>query len=271
LKELTATLLVPRQIISNHDLDDLEKLIMIVYVHFGFKKWGIKFSNKWLADNLGSRPNTIGDKKRSLINKGYIKQVSSKEIELTDKLYTAGADSKDKRDFMLPKEVYQLNITHGAKLLWSIQNSNSEGKKWSSVNYGLLASNLDCGEKSIGRWHKTLEENGLIESKLKRIEVNKTAKLVNTLSFVQKRIKKPNLTLNEIDKLYRKFLGEKSGFNKKIKMGEVSIHLDDLISAIEDSENPTQTKQALIFAIQSSKRSLKLKDHIVEALHESLK
>lgn len=163
---IKSVLKIPHKILSNMELSFNEKLILSLDYTLSFKRGYNKYTNLYIGELFGINQNIVGKCRRQLVEKRYlVKDADDKRFyRLTDKLDNVEITLKDKREVLLPFEVYNHpHLQTGAKLLWGEYNSMSKGDKEYFSKRDTTANRLNASKESITIWTKQLNEYGFLD------------------------------------------------------------------------------------------------------------
>ncbi|MEI3791553.1 MULTISPECIES: hypothetical protein [unclassified Chryseobacterium] len=162
---------IPFEILMNSELSLNEKLLLGLDFSLKSKLGFNQITNKDVGGLFNLHPNIIGDCRKSLIEKGYLKK-EGRQYFLSDHYKTAekseesneNTKNKDQRNIKLPFEIYSdKTLKTGEKLLWGEYNSISKGEKEYFAKREYTADRLSVSVESVSNWTKSLNERGLFK------------------------------------------------------------------------------------------------------------
>lgn len=162
---------IPFEILMNLELSLNEKLLLGLDLSLKSKLGFSQITNKDVGKLFNLHPNIIGDCRKSLIEKGYLKK-EGRQYFLSDHYKTAekseesyeNTKNKDQRNIKLPFEIYSNKaLKTGEKLLWGEYNSISKGVKEYFASREYTANRLNVSVESVTNWTKSLNEKGLFK------------------------------------------------------------------------------------------------------------
>ena len=175
---------IPKGIISNKDLTDLEKLLLSIDYTLREGKEGYNsYFNTDIAKMLNVHHPQISTARKNLLKSGFYKK-EGRKYTLTKHLDSFVG--KDDRDLLLVPEVYQMKLDAGAKLLWAEYNSLSKTKGGYFAKREYTAEKLGCSKTSISNWTKKLREKELLELYEIKSGYGSKRRIVRTKTFEQK-------------------------------------------------------------------------------------
>lgn len=152
---------IPATILSHNQLSFNQKLMLGLDYSFSQKLGYNSLSNKELSIWLNLHVNIISYCRRHLVKMNFLRK-EGRKYYLTQK--HEEFQIEDKRDIIIPSQVYMMSLTAGAKLLWGEYNSISRGKREYFASREFTAKRLNCSVESVTNWTTLLFDQGLISN-----------------------------------------------------------------------------------------------------------
>lgn len=150
----------PATILSHTELSFNQKLLLGLDYTLSKKLGYNKMTNKKVGEMLNLHPNIVCYCRRHLVKTGFLEK-RGREHYLTKKHEELEVD--DRREVILPHQVYKSKIPTGAKLLWGEYNSISKGKREYFASREYTAKRLNCSVESVSSWTNNLSKGKFLK------------------------------------------------------------------------------------------------------------
>lgn len=178
-------ILIPYQILSLRDLTPSDKLIYGFHYCLKGKKGYLEYTNIEISKKLNIHFNKVGRSHKELVEKGFLNK-EKRRFSINNKYMEIKTSLNDKRDILLPFEVYSSNnILSGSKLLWGEYNSISKGEIKYFMRRSKTSLRIGVSEQSITNWTKELDDNGFLKMYNNIYGYNTTQRIVITKTFIR--------------------------------------------------------------------------------------
>lgn len=183
---------IPAEILSNDVLSLNDKLIYGLHYSYSLKKKHTHLTNIEIADIFCLNVNTVSKSHQTMYKLGYLEKVKKKEIIIVEaKLKELKVQQKtkptkaekDRRDIILPFEVYHTELKTGAKLLWGEYNTFRDTKDGYKATREYAAKRLNVDENSISNWTIELNDNDFFEEYDLKISSDGSQRVVRTKQY----------------------------------------------------------------------------------------
>jgi len=155
------------------------------------------YSNKDIASMLNINVKAVSKSRKQLVLLGIEKKVGRKYSVAID---FKSSNKGDKRDIYIPYEVYNSNLSAGAKVLWGEYNSFSKGEHDYFAKRDTTCNKIGCSKTSISNWTKDLFNGGFLEDYYVKSGYCSNQKIVVTKKFKgEKQIVDPVVVKQEIN------------------------------------------------------------------------
>lgn len=266
MKEIN--LKIPFSIVENKHLNHIEKLIFSLSYNYHSKLGYNELSNLEISKLFSLSENTVGKYRRSLVEKGYEKKRQSTYF-ITKKYKEFKSTSKGA--IIIPPEVYKLKMNAGAKLLWGLYNSLSNGgKKESFASREYLAEKLNCSKESITNYLMELVKNNTLSDYSILSGKGTKQRRVKTVNFSTKST--VPVAYDRRKEIWKEFIGYKADLKKELQ-SERSVYefVKEVYLEIKDHQDKREIISSILYDVDSRLKGTDILESLRDLLKKELK